>query len=501
MPAFVFGFSPVAVPVNGAAIGGETFTYYVDSEAVPPGLGTRAQPWVSLLSLPTLAAADSVGLAFGGHWREVLSLDTDGIGFGAFGDEAKPKPLVDGSDPFVAADWQSAGGGVYFVTVTGPGGANVFLRVWDDDSTAVFTLASGDTGLAPGQYFVDDMTILTPTFYFRDFDSSDPRSNGKTYSHTVRQYAVRLGGDDVTVSTVATRRAAANDGSLICAGKAKWENVSALGGNKHNGLFDHGEIDGIDAIDGYFGGTTADLLEAHMNTATTDRTLIIRNANLRLDTYDATVAAFDFHVTGGGSYASIETFDVHVENTGGGLSGSDAAQVTHTRPTTLNTQFAHGVICNTTLIDLLDISSQAGGHLIQVEAADITVIVDGQNTRMCRSNYASFPILSTSTGCTLRLLAGQYGAATFTDFGLVQWDYGTCVITGIRFDPDHGAFVGIIGRPDQSVDFTLNFNTYASSGVNLEVNSPDFQQYIGLAQIQGAGYDLNSVVGAVDACI
>lgn len=198
------------------------FTFFVDSFTGSDGNpGTSsAEPFASLGALAgvTLTPGARIGLARGQSLRQRFTSAVSMLTVGAYG--LGEKPVLDCSDIFTGWTLSSGETVVYEKALSGlPGHSKILGNAWENDTFLTQVSSKAACAALPGSCYVTNWASATPTVYIHATDSSNPNTNGRTYSVSVRDPALDFTGNNLTIRDICTRRNANQDGSIRVTGE------------------------------------------------------------------------------------------------------------------------------------------------------------------------------------------------------------------------------------------------------------------------------------------
>ena len=250
-------------------------TYYVDSvSGNNSNSGTTAEaPFQTLSTVPVVSNGSTICLRRGSTFYDSLYVGIPGnarnnITIQDYGPLNLAIPMIDNSATIAPTNWTSDGSGGYFTTaaVVGPGNStstpygtftdgSIWINVFECKSAPCVGpgLGGHDLNLSSqssqanvdstaGSYFIAGQTSGNPpstpsslTIYIHPSDGSNPSSNGYAYSYSARHTGIEITGANDTVSRIASKKSALNDGSIA--------NESQSGGGGSSPTFNQVESD------------------------------------------------------------------------------------------------------------------------------------------------------------------------------------------------------------------------------------------------------------------
>lgn len=226
-----------AATVTEANLADLLFNYFVDGlVGSDSNAGTsRMKAFASLTPLAslTLASGTKIGLARGLSLRQGLTSSVSTLTVSSLGSGAQP--VLDCSD--VITGWTLTSGEtvVYEKALSGlPGNSKILGNTWENDTFLTQVTSKAACAALPGSCYVTNWASATPTVYIHATDSSNPNTNGRTYTVSVREYAINITADDAIVRDICTRRNANQDGSIRVTGeRALIQRVRVEDGCRH----------------------------------------------------------------------------------------------------------------------------------------------------------------------------------------------------------------------------------------------------------------------------
>ncbi len=130
-----------------------------------------------------------------------------------------------------------------------------YLSIWENSNRFPRASSVANCNSTVSSYYVADDTVNPVIVYLHASDGGNPGSNGKTYEYSKRGFGIDgrpyAGITNTTIRGVATRRNAANNGSIQFYGNAT--DVTAYEGTKHNVLVHSGStLTNVAAIEAYY---------------------------------------------------------------------------------------------------------------------------------------------------------------------------------------------------------------------------------------------------------
>jgi hypothetical protein len=206
------------------------------------GAGTETAPFRSIgRAMASMVLGSKVHLERGSHWREQLELLENDTLVDAYGDAGDPMPLLDCSDP-VTGGWEPTDGwGHPLYTVLWDHEVNSsigLLSVWVDGQRLAYRDNLLDVWSEPGTFLAEPTTNNPAKVHLHPPGSTDPRTDGKLYEITRRDYGCRIptATTGCVVEDLHTRRNGHNDGSLVIGRDCVARRCLAEDGTKHNAL-------------------------------------------------------------------------------------------------------------------------------------------------------------------------------------------------------------------------------------------------------------------------
>lgn len=269
MPAFALSRSHLGLPAAVAQ-----FDYYIDTAALPGGDGRT--PSTAFNSIAAFEAAVTpyigmkVGFKYGSEFRglgESIEWTSNhpssyaaGIGYlllGAYGDPRDGLPKFDASDDVAIADMTVVGDGTTkFTKTTLAQIGDCILNMWEKDTDGNERFLKRVPDLATCQStegtFFAAADAGTVDFYFHPYGSTDPTTDGKTYSWPARYSAVAISGAHSTVRNLWGLKAyGSGEGIKINPAYCIADGVRASFGSKHNIIGGPGSIVRNSMFDGF----------------------------------------------------------------------------------------------------------------------------------------------------------------------------------------------------------------------------------------------------------
>jgi hypothetical protein len=225
--------------------------------------GTAKRTWAGVAAIIPARGGFSIGVKRGSVIVEqcVLAASYNNIMIGAYGDAGDPLPLFDGSETLVAGIWSATVGqaGVweqpYAVTGSTPGSGNEFRNIWEDNKVYTQATSLANCQATAGSCFFSSYTAASGTLYIHPYGSTDPTSDGKVRAWSKRFTVIDLAGANCVVSSVRTRRARNNNGSMVLSGRyGTIRGCTIEDGHKHVALMGAGAtVDGCTFHNSYNG--------------------------------------------------------------------------------------------------------------------------------------------------------------------------------------------------------------------------------------------------------
>jgi len=204
--------TPFQIRVGNRLFRHNAYDVYVDSEngddTASGALATQAVQSLAEAQARALAFGDGVriGMAAGSEWRDTLRLEPlQGVSVIAYGDVGNNGlPRLRGDDDLSAGGWDDAtdrgdaNSSVYSRDVVTDG--NGFPFVLEDEKPLVWVASVGDCQSTAGTYHIQagELAAGTYTVYAHPRGSTDPRTDGKTYSYS-RRSSPNIGFDNAII--------------------------------------------------------------------------------------------------------------------------------------------------------------------------------------------------------------------------------------------------------------------------------------------------------------
>jgi len=318
-------------------------TYYVDSvNGSDANDGTSAaQAFQTFAALPTINEGESVGLARGSTWLETLALPANNIRIVAVG--TGDDPLIDCTDALTSGGWTDSTGradantNVYSRTVTlGSATPQQFVNVYEDGINLVLVANVATCQSTPGSYYITSHTITNPTLYIHPTGSGNPASNGKTYRHSARQYAISAGArSNITLRSIHTRGNLGNNGSIYLGRYGLIDACVVEDGGAHNLLLaDGGVLKNSNIRNAYCNASANIVVFYDVNPVSAGIT--ISNCQFSNRAWDTNINGPFCHSDGTGNLGTFTIEDCAFTNINVCISHDDIAAITIRRNTATN---------------------------------------------------------------------------------------------------------------------------------------------------------------------
>lgn len=177
-------------PLDVALMGGGGYTWYVDSvagnDANDGKTAGSAFQTIAAVEAAGISSGDSIGLARGAHWRELLEITVNNVTVAAYGTGALP--IIDGLDIATNVTFTKTAGqtNVYELEITVAAGVtDATVHCLEDDTMLRYKSSIALCDSAVGSYYVTGHSG-TVTLYVHASDSSNVTTNGKTYEFSAR---------------------------------------------------------------------------------------------------------------------------------------------------------------------------------------------------------------------------------------------------------------------------------------------------------------------------
>ena len=236
--SFEDGFETVSLSRSPAS--GPKLDYFIDSlfgddsnDGLTPSTSRR-----SISSLGDLGDNVTLYLARGSEWREQINLGRYGE-IRAYGEGRKP--VINAADVVNKQDFAEQDGyeNVYRIMWRLEVGRIVLtetVQVFEDDIPLKWTDSLEECNSTPGSYFENgSLNSLVRAVYIHPSESSDIRSNTRTYEISKRDHAVKF-GSDCSIFDVELKNNAHNDGSLSSWYQLYGARLALKNGTKHIAL-------------------------------------------------------------------------------------------------------------------------------------------------------------------------------------------------------------------------------------------------------------------------
>jgi hypothetical protein len=423
------------------------YTYYVDSvngsDANPgtsPSLALR-----NITALPTITAGQGVGLAYGSHWRQQLTINAANatvIGYPTTYNSTN-LPILDASDVIPNANFVAATGGntgAYYTNSalsflsagSGAGWINVFETGGPGDSTTgrflTNVVSEALVASTPCSYYVPGISQgsavpASGVIYLHSCDDSSPITNGYLYEFSNRATALTMNGYGGKVSNLEGRKNSSESGAIVLSGDGNSyivNNIIARDGNDHVMFVPSGTtISNSQFINAYWGPNIFNnLLVVYDANGTglpfsSSNNIYQQDQNMSDSVYG--VIALMQHTNGGTSIGNVtSTGDWFIGKNGAIMT---AFGVSNTPSLIMNnnyaSQVAHMVSVTTSVVDNGSQFVASGGDFLEYAAANQTVTLN--NTLICTTNspYGGPLNIENAANSTLNI----NGGVTYLDTG------------------------------------------------------------------------------------
>jgi hypothetical protein len=328
-PVFLEGGGPIDAPDPITTFHVNSVTGDDNNDGSTPDLA-----FATLGALPTLQAGDTIKLARGSQWREIVSPGVDDLTFEAYG--TGDAPLIDASDVITPSDFTlsahgDAAGVCYEYAWTRGAGAEGgidYVLLWEGDTRLVRRTSVALCAANAGSYYANPDDGAVATIYVHPFGSTNPVSDGKTYSVTKRGSGLYARfNNGYTVTGIRTRRGWAHYGPLVPGETSIVRKAIFEGGGLHHAVSGGDLIEDSIALDmpENFGQVVAPVTFYRADGTASDATarrVFITGAAPASTAHSGILA----HTSGAPGWRTL-TYDQCIIQNGGGMSGDASTLV------------------------------------------------------------------------------------------------------------------------------------------------------------------------------
>ena len=335
--------------------------YYVDS-INGNDTNNGLSPSQAFMTIAHLTAADATKhintwkLADNSHWREELNVPRNNMIIEAYGQGARP--ILDGSDIFLPAQWSKTGGytNLYQATVTlAEGNTSGFVNILENGAFLHRATSQANCDATAGTYWPGTENAGANTVYIHATADASPITNGAVYEITTRAFGIRDYPINCKFYGLETRQSLDLTGSFFLATGGYAKNMMFRNGSKHNVIVQDATLIEDSEARGAYYNTTATLWVYYVTAANTGMTATCNRCRATMPTAPSVTVGGAyigfFGHAGSGTWGPITYNDCYTKYMGTGFGGGQSTALTINNPTIVESETSFSLSATTNFIN------------------------------------------------------------------------------------------------------------------------------------------------------